>query len=206
MSAALSNPPPSYVLELGPDGAEARFSPCRVFRYLLRRVITVGPERTRCVFVMLNPSDADAFKPDPTVSRCVEFTRRWGYDVLEVVNLYAYRTPKPQVLRAHVRECLIRFPDVDVALEAIGCGRVNTAHILGRCADADRVIAAWGNNGEEDGLLVDGRTRSEIVRSMLEGEGIDLYHLGTSSSGAPLHPLARGKSWIPYTREPVRWA
>ena len=30
-------------------------------------------------------------------------------------------------------------------------------------------------------------------------------HERTTREGYPLHPLARGKAFIPLTREPVRW-
>ena len=73
------------ILDHGPDGATARFSECCQYRYTLRRVLRDG--NWRVVWLMLNPSTADAFKLDPTVTRCVEWTRRWGADVCEVVAL-----------------------------------------------------------------------------------------------------------------------
>lgn len=198
---------PPYILELGPDDAEARFSPCRTFRYQLHRWVTAERRSPRSVvFVMLNPSTADAFRLDPTISKCRAFAERWKFDRLDVVNLYSFRTPHPRVLAAHVKEGLIRFPDGRDALEWAGCGTVNDAHIMAACARAELVIAAWGNDGQNGGITYDGRTRGEWVGQSLESEGIELHHLGTTDSGAPLHPLARGKSWIPLEREPVRWA
>jgi hypothetical protein len=43
------------------------------------------------LFVMLNPSTADGTTDDPTIRRCVGFAKRWRYDRLEVVNLFAHR-------------------------------------------------------------------------------------------------------------------
>ena len=50
-------------------------------------------------FIMLNPSRADAQINDPTITRCINFARSWGYGRLEVVNLFAYRTSKPSLLK-----------------------------------------------------------------------------------------------------------
>lgn len=190
------------IIERGKHDAEARFSDDRRHRYLLRRNLGERPleeliaYRT-CVFAMLNPSTADAFKLDPTVKRCVTFATNWGYDVLEVVNLFALRSPHPSDLYA------ARPADR-------GTFGPNDSHILTRCANADLVIAAWGNHGHDRRLSTYGgrleSTRGEYVREMLELEGVELYHLGLSKSGAPLHPLARGKSRIPYDRKIQRWA
>jgi hypothetical protein len=50
----------------------ARFSDDRKMRYRLSRRLTDnrGGHAGRVVFVMINPSTADAFKPDPTISKC----------------------------------------------------------------------------------------------------------------------------------------
>ena len=48
---------------------------------------------------MLNPSGADAQVNDPTITRCINFALSWGYGRLEVVNLFAYRTSKPSLLK-----------------------------------------------------------------------------------------------------------
>lgn len=193
----------AFVVERGAEaGASAVFSSDLRMRYRLTRKIAEGGAR-RVVFVMLNPSTADEFKLDPTINRCAEFARRWEMHDLEVVNLFAFRTPKPSVLRAHIREGLIRFPDATRALEWCGADARNDRQILEACVSATRVIAAWGNG---EALLTYGnRTRGAVVRDMLASNQIALYRFGATESGAPLHPLARGKSWVPYDRELERW-
>lgn len=175
----------------------ARFSDDRRMRYRLGRLITTReldaaklgfspylmPQIRRVVFVMLNPSTADAFKLDPTVDKCRRFADRWGADVLEVVNIFALRSTDPRGLDAG---------------GDVGDGPDNDAEILAACRGASRVIAAWGNHAHRWG-------RGAFVRSMLANEGIRLERLGSTKEGYPLHPLARGKLFIPLTREPEAW-
>jgi len=183
------------IIEAGPNDAEARFSDDRKHRYSLRRFITAERKAWRSVaFVMLNPSTADAFKLDPTVKRCVAFATRWGFDAVEVVNLFALRSPRPATLYAAAA-----IPGSP--LSALGADSVNDEYITAVCARSELAIAAWGNHGDSPRL----GARGAVVRSRLESESVDLYHLGKSNGGSPLHPLARGKSWIPADRSPVRW-
>lgn len=185
----------------------ARFSADERFRYRLARSLVPGvalriglDDRVtlaieearrgivRVVFVLCNPSTANAFKPDKTVSKCRAFAERWGAHVLEVVNPYALRSPYPT--------------DLDVALKAglsLGTDGVADAAIIAACTGATRVIAGWGNNGTR----ID---RAAGVRRLLADNGIELEHLGLTKDGHPTHPLARGKRFIPLDREPVRWA
>src|SRR5262245_34051042 len=72
--------------------ASARFSRDRRYRYSLSRRFGDGPTS---VFIMLNPSTADAERDDPTIRKCVGFCRRWGVGELHVVNLFAFRAVSP---------------------------------------------------------------------------------------------------------------
>lgn len=170
----------------------ARFSSDMLKRYrlgacLTPRIIECGwtgferiPDLVRVVFLLLNPSTATAFKPDNTFTKCVQFAQIWGADVMEIVNLFAFRTQYPQELKLAVDR---------------GDDEVNDAQILQACKGAFRVVAGWGNDGEIEG-------RDAYVRVMLERQGIQLYHLGKTSGGMPKHPLARGKHFIPLTQIP----
>lgn len=176
--------------EYSPNGTGwARFSDDRRMRYRLSRRLTTNGKRdgdlSRTVFVMLNPSTADAFKLDPTVQKCCKFATHWGADVLEVVNLFAMRSPHPKDLLKWAR--LDRGDDIE-----------NDREIFAACSGAERVIAAWGNHGDLD-------HRAEYVRGALRERHIKLEHLGVTKFGHPLHPLARGKAFIPIDREPVVW-
>ena len=133
----------------------------------------------RIVFVMLNPSTANAFKGDPTVDRCCEFSRRWGADVCEVVNLHPFMTTYPTELKA-------RGPELREADQL-----KNRGEILAACTGALKVVAAWGNDGEIDG-------RDQAVRDMLHNHNIVLHALRFTKHGHPNHPLSRGKNYIPY--------
>lgn len=183
----------------------ARFSADRTKRYRLGRVLDSGiglrvedgrvvayhwaPDGVllaprRVVFVMLNPSTADAFKPDRTIDKCVQFAQRWGAQVVEAVNLFAFRSPYPE--------------DLDVPGLDRGLDELADAQILDACRGAYRVIAAWGNHGWRAG-------RDQIVRRLLREQNIPLMTLGFTKEGRPLHPLARGKHFIPLEREPTTW-
>lgn len=174
--------------EVSPNGIGwARFSGDRLHRYRLSRALTergrTMHDRARVVFVMFNPSTADAFKPDNTITKCVQFARRWGADSVEAVNLFSFRTPHPKELKAAADH---------------GGDPTNNAAILEACRGATKVIAAWGAGG---GFL----GRGDVVKQLIQESGIQLLHLGLSRDGFPKHPLARGKNFIPLDREPTPW-
>lgn len=115
-------------------------------------------------WIMLNPSDADATIDDPTLRRCMGYTELWGYARLVVVNLYAYRTPYPRLLKR------VESP--------LGPG--NDDAIAVAAADAALIVCAWGAND----MAV---PRARAVEHMLDG--LPLWCLGRCDAGEPRHPL-----------------
>lgn len=76
----------------------AKFSDCRKYRYTLWRIWN---ESEPCVmFIGHNPSTADEKEDDPTIRRCINYSRDWGYGGLYMVNLFAYRATDPKDLIA----------------------------------------------------------------------------------------------------------
>jgi hypothetical protein len=148
----------------------AEISPCGTYRYLLGR--RVGEGKRTALFVMLNPSTADALVDDPTIRRCIGFARREGCGVLEVVNLFAYRTTDPAALRS--------------ASEPVG--PANDQFIEQAVRRTDLVVVAWGIVPRR---LV--RRSSEIGRAIydhLPAHGQrGPFSLGTTADGSPRHPL-----------------
>ena len=55
----------------------ATFSECRKYRYSLWRVW--DESLPFVLFIGLNPSTADEIEDDPTIRRCINFTKEWGY-------------------------------------------------------------------------------------------------------------------------------
>lgn len=145
------------------DGAV--ISECGTFRYSLWREVSPSGSGI-CLFIMLNPSVADATEDDPTIRRCIDFTRRWGHRELRVVNLFAFRTKEPRGLTSVV--------------DPIGPGNDRVLH--SEIQGADRVVASWGNRGSLN-------QRSAIVRDMINGLGKEVWHLGLNKTGEPCHPL-----------------
>lgn len=153
----------------------AVLSPDGRYRYLLNRVWE--PELGRVCWVMLNPSTADATNDDRTISRCIGFTRAWGYGALTVVNLYAYRATKPSALVT--------------ALDPVGPD--NAMHIAASIAAAQLTVAAWGAGyPKAHGRVV------ERASSALRNGGA--YVLGLTKHGVPRHPL-----YMRADTTPVRW-
>jgi hypothetical protein len=147
------------------DPPEAVFDKARLYRYRLTRTWGDGPT---LVVVMLNPSTADAFRNDPTITRVIDFAKREGYGGIVVVNLFAWRATKPAELRR---------PGIAPV------GVFNDAFILQECTQPDRaVLAAWGANGTLNG-------RAAAVVAALGQAGKPLVCLGLTKDGHPSHPL-----------------
>lgn len=145
--------------------AWAEFDPDRERRYVLGRRWADG--RSAAVFVMLNPSTADARADDPTIRRCIGFAKREHCGSLVVVNLFTLRSPNPKMLYRH--------PD------PVGVGADDI--LLRHCCLKDRVvIAAWGSHG---GLL----DRGTSVRTLLARHGVQVHCFGLTALGQPRHPL-----------------
>lgn len=152
---------------------EATFSPDGKYRYRLCR--TWDAEAASVLFVMLNPSTADATQDDPTIRRCIGFAKRWGYGRLLVGNLFALRATDSRVLLT----------------EADPVGPENDEHLRAMKRESGIVICAWGGH-----KLAHGTTREAAVKALLEAP---LWALGRTYKGAPRHPL-----YMPSATEPVR--
>ncbi len=152
-----------------------------LWRYVLTRVW--DDTRPMLVVCMLNPSTADHEKNDPTILTLIWFAQQWGYGGLCVVNEYAFRSSSPaEMMRA---------------IDPVGPANawfVEDAIIYAR-DHGGRALAAWGNGGTADNLFV----RKAVAH------GVELICLGTTQSGAPKHPLARGHHRIPRDQQPIVW-
>ncbi len=155
---------------IDPNGAI--FSPCRTWRYRLHRIW--HPDKPMAAFIGLNPSTADEVRNDPTVTRCVNYARCWGYGGLVMLNIFAYRATAPRDLKA--------------ALSPVG--ELNDLHIFESASRAALVVAAWGTHGEFMG-------RGEKVQKLLFQAGVRVYCLGKTNAGYPRHPLYLAKNLKP---------
>lgn len=106
----------------------AIISECEKYRYFLSRS-WIGHGKKIC-FIGLNPSTADASFDDPTIRRCVDFSKRFDGSHLLMVNIFAYRSTNPKFLE-----------DIDDPF-----GEKNSYWIDYALSEADIIISAWGNN------------------------------------------------------------
>lgn len=147
----------------------AKISPCGTYRYRLTRVWDAA--RPRMVFIMLNPSTADAIENDPTIVRCMNRARREGCGSIDVVNLFALRSTDPKALPPH--------PDP--------VGPENDYHLLSVLTMIPRyVVAAWGANRFA-------RPRAAHVQALLADPLAEIRRglscLAANKDGSPKHPL-----------------
>jgi hypothetical protein len=149
----------------------ANISRDRLYRYELTRRWGEG-ERDLLPFVMLNPSDADAEKDDPTIRRCMAFARREGASGIIVANLFAWRTPRWDELR----QAEDPFgKDNRKAIETIATRSIESGM---------PVVCAWGCRGA---LHRGDKTAIDIMWGV--GPGAILKCLGKTKAGHPRHPL-----------------
>lgn len=139
-------------------------------------------EPKSCVFVMLNPSRADGHRDDQTIGKCVTFARRWGFDRLDVLNLFSYRATDPRAMLALTSASDPVGPDNAEAFSAT----------LRRRETVGMVVCAWGAHGRHLG-------QDETALGWIEASGDhDIRALGLTKAGCPRHPL-----YLPLSTAPV---
>jgi hypothetical protein len=137
----------------------------KMYRYQLSRIW--DESKPHILFIMLNPSIADAATDDPTIRRVIRFAASWGYGGIYVANLYAFRSTDPKALK-HADDPV---------------GKENVSYITHLIGMADKVVYAWGNNQKEPTWL------SELVQTP--------YCIDLSKNGIPKHPLYLKSELIP---------
>lgn len=160
---------------------DAIMSPDGLYRYWLKRKWDrrthhrpwqgdPDPRSGFLLWIMLNPSTADALEDDATIRKCIGFAQRWGFEHIEVVNLFAFRTTYQDELFA--------------ATDPMGPD--NDSWITNRARDAEMIVAAWGD-GQKDELMWQ---RQRLVRDLVAKYNVDC--IGRTKSGNPRHPSRPG--------------
>lgn len=164
----------------------------------VNRALGPLPERFGVLWVMLNPSTADAEVDDPTIRKCSGFTKRLGHESFAVVNLFAYRATDPRELKVPSDGS---WPVPGSWARHI-IGPKNDSTIEALAPRASLIICAWG---AFDGLNLSVRAAQvvELVRPSLTAT----WALGLTKAGAPRHPLMMPyyaatelKPWPPESR------
>ena len=154
----------------------AKVSNCGNYRYELQRSWFSKDEFINpCVFIMLSPSSIDPLRDDRTVLRCMGFAKKFGYNQIKIVNLFAL--------------CVKKSDYIYLSHDPIG--KLNNLSIIDACEYtinpkkekrlSGKIICAWGAAGPF-------QQRANDVAELLSS--YPLYCLGvTDKEKHPKHPL-----------------
>jgi hypothetical protein len=171
----------------------ADMSKCGSFRWSLMRSWDTRPA---LLVVMFNPSTADGFEDDPTISLLCHIAAHNGYGSIIVVNGIPLRSPTPaQAIEMTRWAQRGEWSDRDRMQD-------NVAAIVRECERAGAVLIAWGALADRCALWFE-HVLEEIECAVREGTPI--YCLGKTAAGYPKHPLARGKHKVPKNAALVPW-
>ena len=150
----------------------ATFSADRRYRWTLSRRWAEGQA---ILFVLLNASDADETNDDPTVRRCINFARDWGFGAMMIGNAFGLKSKEPKELAS-----------VDNPI-----GEMNDFALKAMFDLAALTVYGWGNHGR---LFNRGQQVYELLGPAL--------CFGVNKSGEPVHPLyqRRDAALIDYRR------
>ncbi|CAA6827015.1 MAG: Unknown protein [uncultured Sulfurovum sp.] len=140
----------------------------REYRYILSRIW--DKTKPMVMIIGLNPSTADETEDDPTIGRCISFSKSWGYGGVYMLNLFAFRATEPK--------------DMFKALNPVGSENDNFIEIYSK--KVDKIICAWGNDGVY-------KNRSYHIRKKFN----NLFYLKMNQTGEPSHPLYLKSDLLP---------
>lgn len=157
----------------------ASVSSCERYRYALWRDWSDLFGGGRVCWIMLNPSTADGEVDDPTIRRCMGFSKAWGYGGIIVLNLFAFRSTDPAGLI---------YTD-----DPIGPGNDAAIREALDSTLTDIVVCAWGANAP--------RERADAVLEIVREMDMEPHALRLTKSGEPAHPLYLPGSLLPWPFE-----
>lgn len=165
------------------------------YRYLLWRTYApgltysfAGPganfNSRHLLWVMCNPSTADASYDDPTVRRIRDFTTAAGYSGLSVVNLWGFRSKLP----------------ADLVGATDPTGPANWHHVERALWSHFVVVAAWGSLAGVTPDMATAQVRAFLRVARAARGDLVLRCLGTTARGQPRHPLMvrSGQPLVPW--------
>jgi hypothetical protein len=143
----------------------AIISNSNLYRYELHRTWDI--DKGEVLFIMLNPSTANAWKDDLTTIRCINFAKKWGYGGISIGNIYPFRAKRPKDLKKWLLE-----PACEEAHHN------NEDHVKAMANEADLIVCAWGCNYKGG------------IPYWLERDFGNLHYLELCKDGVtPKHPL-----------------
>ena len=140
----------------------------RKYRYVLSRIW--DETKPKVMIIGLNPSTADETEDDPTIGRCISFSKSWGYGGVYMLNLFAFRATQPK--------------DMFNAENPIGLE--NNSYIEIYSKKVDKIVCAWGNHGIY-------KNRGNEIREKFD----KLFYLKLNQTGEPAHPLYLKSESVP---------
>ena len=140
----------------------------RKYRYVLSRIW--DETKPKVMIIGLNPSTADETEDDPTIGRCISFSKSWGYGGVYMLNLFAFRATQPK--------------DMFNAQNPIGLE--NNSYIEIYSKKVEKIVCAWGNHGTY-------KNRGNEIREKFD----KLFCLKLNQTGEPAHPLYLKSELVP---------
>lgn len=146
-------------MELFNINSGAEFSDDRKYRYKLWRI---WDESKGCVmFIGLNPSTANETDTDPTITRCINFAKSWGFGGIYMTNLFAFVSTDPKKLETSGEDLLI-----------------NNRILIEVAFECDLKIFCWGSFKQTK------KRAKDIIKLFPDG-----CCIRKTKSGNPGHPL-----------------
>ena len=162
------------------------FSKCRSYRWILKRESLSG--KKSIVFVGLNPSKANAYNNDKTLTRIINFCSLWDYKNIYIINLFGLISNSPiQLSRSN--DPIGEYNDF-ITLKSLQYWKEDS--------NCDLWLG-WGDNGQ-----LRGRDRDVIklikkfsnMKSKENNCSNRVLCLGLSKKRNPRHPLYMPKNSV----------
>jgi hypothetical protein len=126
-------------------------------RYQLWRIW--DEKKPLLLYILLNPSHANAEDDDRTVSKLMNFTKNFGFGGFYLGNIHSYITPYPSVLKNKI----------------LKKDSANVKHLKIMINKCEKVVFGWGNAGD--------------IPNWLNGIVERAFCFGLNQNGSPKHPL-----------------